>query len=302
MEEARKILNELIELYNTDISNEEKHKLGSILWTNYYKLCSENNFTLSEGYNLYLMLENESYIIDQKPVRKSIDKNELNVAIGDLKNAFGNYGGITYDQALIILDWVVENTRRNFELMGIFIDNNSLNGFCEIGQALSLMPLENLGLKVTKNTARDSFDYPYNHCFGTVTFPILENGIKEDVTFLLDTTYRQFFSTVRCNEGRYYTKEENTTLDTAPDPGYFMKDISFAKELMANGYVLLNSNTARTYGEAFYLSSLKLGEERLAQNSNYLDDILNTSTNYKVNDFELDGMNIDFPLSNKHIR
>jgi len=71
---------------------------------------------------------------------------------------------------------------------------------------------------------------------------------------------------------------------------------------MANGYVLLNSNTARTYGEAFSLSSLKLGEERLTQNSNYLDDILNTSTNYKVNDFELDGMNIDFPLSNKHIR
>lgn len=305
MEEARKILNQLIELYNTDVSNDKKHELGSVLWTNYYKVCNENNITLSEGYNLYLMLENESYIIDQKPIRKTINNEELSYVVDKLNRVLNDdflLDGINYDEAFMILDWTVENTRRNFESMGIFVDNNSLNGFCEIGQAISLMPLEKLGLRVTKNTASDSFNYPYNHCFGTVTFPIIENGIKKDVTFLLDTTYRQFFSTVRCNEGRYYTKEENTNLVTAPDPGYFMEDISFAKQLMSDGYVILNENTAKTYGEAFYLSSLKIGEKRFDENENYLDAILNTSTNYKVNDFELDGLNVDFPLSNKHIR
>lgn len=305
MEEARKILNQLIELYNTDVSNDKKHELGSVLWTNYYKVCNENNITLSEGYNLYLMLENESYIIDQKPIRKTINNEELSYVVDKLNRVLNDdflLDGINYDEAFMILDWTVENTRRNFASMGIFVDNNSLNGFCEIGQAISLMPLEKLGLRVTKNTASDSFNYPYNHCFGTVTFPIIENGIKKDVTFLLDTTYRQFFSTVRCNEGRYYTKEENTNLVTAPDPGYFMEDISFAKQLMSDGYVILNENTAKTYGEAFYLSSLKIGEKRFDENENYLDAILNTSTNYKVNDFELDGLNVDFPLSNKHIR
>lgn len=305
MEEARKILNQLIELYNTDVSNDKKHELGSVLWTNYYKVCNENNVTLSEGYNLYLMLENESYIIDQKPIRKTINNEELSYVVDKLNRVLNDdflLDGINYDEAFMILDWTVENTRRNFESMGIFVDNNSLNGFCEIGQAISLMPLEKLGLRVTKNTASDSFNYPYNHCFGTVTFPIIENGIKKDVTFLLDTTYRQFFSTVRCNEGRYYTKEENTNLVTAPDPGYFMEDISFAKQLMSDGYVILNENTAKTYGEAFYLSSLKIGEKRFDKNKNYLGAILNTSTNYKVNDFELAGLNVGFPLSNKHIR
>ena len=74
MKEIGNVLNQLIELYNSGKNNDEKHELGSKLWTEYYKLSKEKDISLDEGYQLYLMLENESYIIEQKPVRKEIDK------------------------------------------------------------------------------------------------------------------------------------------------------------------------------------------------------------------------------------
>lgn len=94
------------------------------------------------------------------------------------------------------------------------------------------MPFENLGVKVTKNKAKDTFGYRFNHSFGPATLPIEENGEVTMKTYLIDPTYRQFFSSVRCNEGRYYTLEENTGLVANPDPGYFVKDEKAARELL----------------------------------------------------------------------
>ena len=214
--------------------------------------------------------------------------------------------GIKLSDVKIILDWVVENTRKSFDALGVNVDQNSLNGFCEIGQAVSIMPLEKVGLDVTKNTATDAFGYPLNHCFGTVVFPVLENNKVENKRFLIDTTYRQFFSTVRCNLGRYDTKDENIGVNAAPDPGYFVEDFNFAKELMANGYRELDALNARKYGETFYLASLKKDEIRNDQDMDYLSAIESTSSNYKVRDFELEGFNLLFPsvknLSNQYNR
>ena len=309
MNDAKEILNQLVELYNKNLDNDDKHKIASQLWTKYYKLCQENHLYLEEGYQLYLMLESESYIVNQNPIRKNVSSNELERVIHHLNSILKDSSfkdGISMDDAKLILDWVVENTRKNFELLGISVDHNSLNGFCELGQALSIMPLEKLGLRVTKNNASDAFDYPFNHCFGTVTFPIFDNNSIMPITFLVDTTYRQFFSTVRCNEGRYYAIEENTGLETSPDPGYFMNDFSFVKQLMADGYILLDDENAKKYGEGFYLSSLRKGELRDNRKKDYFHSILLSSSDYKVREFELDGLNTDFPdlnhIDSRYIR
>ena len=65
------------------------------------------------------------------------------------------------------------------------------------------MPLEKLGLSVTKNTAEASFDYSLHHAFGTVKIPILENATLKEEFFLIDPTYKQFFTAVRCNFGSF---------------------------------------------------------------------------------------------------
>lgn len=307
METLKEILNTIISVYNENLPNDKKHQLLSSLWTRYYKLSEKLNIKLDEAYNLYLIGENESYIIYQEPERKRIDNKKLEIALNhynEIKNN-GFKEGLTDEEIKTLLDYSVENARKSFDNLGINVKTNSLNGLCELGQALTIMPLENLGLEVTKNSASLCFNYPFNHVFGTVTFPYQDNGRVIDKTYLIDSTYRQFFSTMRCNEGRYYTEEENTNLKVAPDPGYFITDIDFAKTLMKDGYIELTKENAKKYGEAFYKASIPLKElEKLdtKDNKDYYSLILLDNADYIVRRSELEGLNLEFPkTSNKRL-
>lgn len=283
-----KILLAIMGVYNEDMDNDKKHEVLSKLWTDYYKLSEKYNIKLDFAYQLYLIGESESYIINEEPKRFVIDASRLDDAIDSLKK--GN--DLTDEEIEILLQASVMNARRGFESLGIDIKNNSLNGFCELGQALSLMPLENIGVEVTKNSASESFGYPFNHAFGTATFPY--NGATK--TYLIDTTYRQFFTTNRCNEGRYYQEEENTGLKVAPDSGYFVEDENFARNLMRNGYIELTEETATKYGEAFNKASIPLGDiNKINDNNiNYYQRMLNDREDYKISDTELEGLNVVF--------
>lgn len=307
METLKEILNTIMEVYNEDLDNDKKHQLLSTLWTRYYKLSEKLNIKLDEAYNLYLIGENESYIIYQEPERKRIDNKKLEIALNhynEIKNN-GFKEGLTEEEIKILLDYSAENARKSFENLGINVKTNSLNGLCELGQALTIMPLENLGIEVTKNSATACFNYPFNHVFGTVTFPYQDNGRVIDKTYLIDSTYRQFFSTMRCNEGRYYTEEENTNLKVAPDPGYFITDIDFAKTLMKDGYIELTKDNAKKYGEAFYKASIPLKELYkldTKDNKDYYSLILLDNADYIVRKSELEGLNLEFPkTSNKRL-
>ena len=307
METLKEILNTIMEVYNEDLDNDKKHQLLSTLWTRYYKLSEKLNIKLDEAYNLYLIGENESYIIYQEPERKRIDNKKLEIALNhynEIKNN-GFKEGLTEEEIKILLDYSVENARKSFENLGINVKTNSLNGLCELGQALTIMPLENLGIEVTKNSATACFNYPFNHVFGTVTFPYQDNGRVIDETYLIDSTYRQFFSTMRCNEGRYYTEEENTNLKVAPEPGYFITDIDFAKTLMKDGYIELTKDNAKKYGEAFYKASIPLKELYkldTKDNKDYYSLILLDNADYIVRKSELEGLNLEFPkTSNKRL-
>ena len=68
--------------------------------------------------------------------------------------------------------------------------------------------------------------------FWTVTLPIFDGTEVNDRIYLLDSTYRQFFSTVHCNAGMYDAPLD-VFLQNTPSPGYFVKDTSFAEELLA---------------------------------------------------------------------
>ena len=307
METLKEILNTIIKVCNEDLDNDKKHQLLALLWTRYYKLSEKLNINLDEAYNLYLILENESYIIYQEPERKQIDKEKLQQTLRhyeEIKN--NNYDdGLNIEEITILLNYSVENARRSFDSLGIDVKTNSLNGLCELGQALTIMPLENLGFEVTKNSATACFNYPFNHVFGTVTFPYQDNDRVIDKTYLIDSTYRQFFSTMRCNEGRYYTEEENTNLKVAPDPGYFITDENFAKTLMKDGYIELTKENAKKYGEPFYKASISLKELYkldIKDNKDYYSLILLDNTDYIVRKSELEGLNLEFPkTSNKRL-
>lgn len=293
MEVLKEILERIMDVYDDNLANDEKHQLLSTLWTKYYKLSEKLNIKLDNAYNLYLLGENESYIIYQKPERKAIDKDLLEEAINHYKNIKNNNTneGLTLEEIKILLDYVVEYARSKFESLGINLKISSLNGLCELGQNLTIMSLEKLGLKVTKNSADVCFNYPFNHVFGTVTFPYQDHDRVVDKTYLIDSTYRQFFTTVRCNEGRYYTEEENTGLKVAPDPGYFVTDKDFAKALMRDGYIELTKENAKKYGEAFYKASIPLKEIsklNIEDKKDYYMLILSNDEDYRIKMSELE--------------
>ena len=293
MEVLKEILERIMDVYDDNLANDEKHQLLSTLWTKYYKLSEKLNIKLDNAYNLYLLGENESYIIYQEPERKAIDKDLLEEAINHYKNIKNNNTneGLTLEEIKILLDYVVEYARSKFESLGINLKISSLNGLCELGQNLTIMSLEKLGLKVTKNSADVCFNYPFNHVFGTVTFPYQDHDKVVDKTYLIDSTDRQFFTTVRCNEVRHYTEEENTGLKVAPDPGYFVTDKDFAKALMRDGYIELTKENAKKYGEAFYKASIPLKEIsklNIEDKKDYYMLILSNDEDYRIKMSELE--------------
>lgn len=293
-ETLKSILNEILNVYNSNLENDEKHKILSELWTSYYKLSDKYNIKLDEAYNLYLLGENESYTYKEEESRKNIDLDKLRVSLDKLKESLNNENAyISENDAKCILDFVVEFTRKSFEQLGISVSNSSLNGFCELGQALSIMPLENLGVEVTKTTASNCFDYPYNHAFGTATFKIMKDGKLKKVSYLIDVTYKQFFTTNRCNEGRYYTNLENTSSPTAPDPGYFIEDYSVIADLLKNGYIEITPMVAHVYGDSFYKAGLTLDKKDMTSSIDYYNTLLNNDGPYSANPIDLDGFDLN---------
>ncbi len=305
-DELKEILHDIMNVYNTVKNNDSRHQMVSKLWTLYYRKSKQADIILPEAYNLYLMTENESYIIDQSPSEEEPDYEKCRYIFNKLRaiqDPKQHKEGLTEKEVHTILQFIIYNTRMYFQKLGANLSNGSLNGFCELGQILTLRFFGDLGFQVTKNQAEQCFKYPYNHAFGTVTFPVIKHGKIINQSYLIDTTYRQFFATNRCNEGRYDTVEENTGLSTAPDPGYFVKDKEFAKELLYNGYIRLDSVTAKKYGEPFYMASLKKEEAMEKKNIslNFYSNILNNgASEYKISKQEMAELDIDV-LASKNL-
>lgn len=267
MKESEKILNEINKTCDEQLPEElKKHILGN-LW-NLYKSKKEETM-------------DEEYIIDAIPKFEKPDMYLVHKAIENLKN---NEKGISLQETKIILDWCIYNNRLTLSKLGVNNTTNSYDGYCELSQLLTIYPLEQLGLKVTKNTANDSFNYPYNHSFGSVRFLINNGKYSYYQYFLIDSTYRQFFIKDRCSKIYYYLNEKKL-----PDPGFFVKDKHFAGELIKNGYIELNKETAKKYGQPFSES----GKQNI--NLDYIDSIINKTNDYSLNISELDDINIKMP-------
>ena len=138
---------------------------------------------------------------------------------------------------------------------------DSLSGGCGESQFLTLYPFYELGCPITINNV---MDFPnsekHGHAFGTVTFPIInENGIITNESYLVDATYRQFFTVLGNHFGRYYDLKAKSA---APDAGYFTiqtkEGRNFAQALLKNGYITLSLENIKIYGEGFSLSLIPL--------------------------------------------
>lgn len=272
MKELKIILKEIEKTCDEKIDEDIKKQMLIKLWDLYQLKKNEYNN----------IMNNEIYIIDQNPTKEKVDFSYIKQIVSNIKSSSNKC--ISREDATELLKWSVQNTRENLSKLGINIETHSLDGYCELSQLLSIYPFEQLGLRVTKNTARYCFDYPYNHAFGTVKIPIIENGKQIEKYFLIDITYRQFFISEKCSKIHYYLNDM-----IAPSIGYFVQDEQFAKTLMRDGFIELTSATAKKYGEPF--TKAGLGDT----NIDYFDSIVNCQNDYVLDISQIDGLSVRFP-------
>lgn len=315
--ERSEILDKIENIVMSNHYSSEYGKELAKLWTEYYQMIYPKHIFSTRANTLTLLGEN--YLItDSNIERKKVDNNLVKAISTDLKHVLedrqsGINRGISMEKAKVLLDWSLTNTWRGIRQLGIDVQQNSLNGLGELGQIVSLLPFERLGLTVTKNLVEECFQASCHHSFGSVCFPVEdeETHLVSDTWFLVDSTYKQFFSSSRCHKGMYYRYDEENLEYMKPDPGYFFitqEEQAFTKELITNGYILANEENMKYYGDGFRLAccSLENLEEvkrKLVTMSGKQDieALLSTATDYSMDQSEVEdyAFTLDLPLTLK---
>lgn len=260
MEKVKLYLDQINLIASSSIPN--KHKNLAEVLTKYYRYCYENNLDANTYLNIF-ELGPLSYIIESEPLIFDLNEDDVAKAFKHLQEVINNNkngipDGITLEEAKLILDWDIQNARKSLARCEKDIKTASLSGTCGLAQGLTLLPLIEANLECTINNVINFPLAKYTHAFGTVKIPIKdENGITY-MPFLIDASYRQFFTTTECNQGRYYI--QNCT--SGPTAGYYVcqtsEGIAFATKLLKNGYIELTPENIKIYGNGFECMSLTL--------------------------------------------
>ena len=224
-----------------------------------------------------MFFKKEDFIIESKPIRTIIKDEQLITVTEHINN--GIEDGLSEEEIKVLLDWTVENTRQNIEkYTRNDIKDDDLSGLCGFGRTSSLLPFE----RIFKETYNSTTDFKYvdeelKHAFGTITFPVKTNtGIKEK-QYLVDTTFRQFFKKIMCENPTY--KLDGTF---EMDPGYYLcnkarrtkKSINLATQLLKKGYIELTDENLKLYIDSFMYSSI------YRKNQYYLHDMKKLDISY----------------------
>lgn len=253
----------------------------------------ERAYILSDG----LEKLPDIYMVEQLPERFEIN--------GELLKQINISEGLTIEQALELLKWTVNNTRDNLiaegeSSKGIPEDvygNSSLVGACGFSQFSTLYPLKQLGLEVTINNVGQVCGE--RHAYGTVVIPIRSDGKIINKRFLLDCTYRQFFTLPFNVAARY--------LSHSPSVGFFVsqdeEQIKFAKELLKNGFVYASSENIEKYLKPFFYACTSVDNiydiDKKFDDANVSEVIENKQEefDYEENEFIEWGFNLEIGTS-----
>jgi hypothetical protein len=146
---------------------------------------------------------------------------------------------LTPEQSQALIQDTVVSTRQRLVQPGQALSADGVNGLCGAASDLVAQGLTDQGVPasdVQLHQVADTFpDAGLRHTFTTVQMP--GGG-----TYLIDPTFRQF-------------TPSNTQVNGAGGPAQFLygtpQGSTVANELLTKGYVKLDDQTARLYGQAF---------------------------------------------------
>ena len=221
----------------------------------------------------------DGFIIKSRPRRVDIDDDEFDSLINHIECGISD--GLTEHEIMLLLNWTVENTRRNIEkFIGKDIIDEPLHGLCGFAQCSSLSPLEKIrGIKVKYVNIGDiKYVSPeFRHAFGIVQIPFRQDDIKQYREYLIDVTLRQFYTTGMCIRRNRKMLETGYQMYTV-DPGFFTcvngtkHDKMIIAELLENGYIELTSEILKLYVDSFIYSSIMKYSPQLEKQVRKLDN------------------------------
>lgn len=217
------------------------------------------------------------YIINAKPKYKNVDKEK----ILEIKSKLKSEILLTDLERSVFLDFYVDVSRKALsEYLNVDILNDPLINRCDLAQNIIGKLLEqNEGVYVFPKETQDTF---YPTCTGH-SFLVC---IIQKNAYLIDLTYRQFFVKENCSVNNFIVKDDQVL--KAPDPGFFMMDYiggeDIAQSIIADGYIELNADVAKKYGDSFYFTKTGYKEICEIPSNMYLKSLLKENHKYAVDD------------------
>lgn len=229
--------------------------------------------------------------------------------------------GIEEKEALLLLEWTVQNARKGLVKEGEDIRKKSFSGYCGLGQGITATALRNMGLSPYVVNANPTLSKEGGrHAFVAVNIPLIgENRSINNKMYLVDTTFKQFYLRDEItNEYGDYIEDKKFGNRVAPIPGYWLlkmgkKGEEFSKKLLSEGFIELTEENAKMYGDSFVLECMKRENGSRVPNkkemntgisgNEYIRSIMNQQMQDEIDydDGELEGygINVSTPLMEK---
>ena len=163
----------------------------------------------------------------------------------EIEDKIRNKESISKEEIFYFLEYVVYDVRNK-----IYDEvHPNFESKCDLAQSIVCYYLNDIGVVnypcLTNNTIYSS---AVGHSYVVATF----NVEGQEVNYLIDPTYVQFFKKEDCNESKYIVINEYIVV--TPSPGYFIKAEDTARISWFNyyGFDVLDEDLARIYGNSFY--------------------------------------------------
>ena len=261
-----------------EVASRKDFKELEKLYYEYKLFCRSNNLEVKLNYS---DLIGRDYILDVSLERVYGNFDGLSEAVEHLKTAISNNkasneealgDGISWEEAELLLKWVVKNAVDAIVDDTGSLSKTAMSSNCYFAQAVTAFPFITAGLPYTVNNTKYfvglkelmlgiDADGGIDHPFITASLPVKYRDRVLMDRYLIDITFKQFFTADNCNEGVYSDGK-------TPDPGYFVckteRGVEFATELLSKGYILLLDSDATIYGSAFLSASQNANSSMLA--------------------------------------
>jgi len=188
------------------------------------------------------------FILPSEP--KKLEKIDIE-KLTEIENEIFFENSISEDNLNMFLDYLVYITR---EKIDPDFENATYKNKCNRAQCMIHYYLEKLGVEHYLNRSFDSITKGIaDHSFVVAIFNV--NG--EDIPYIIDPTYRQFFEEERCNKMKL-------------TPGNFIKkeDEEKAITFLKNGYMTMNEENTKMYGNSLYFTKENLPEPKIEISGN----------------------------------